>query len=164
MRISVVLASMLACISTPAWAGWDYTEWDMSPDQVVAASDGQVDITPHDPKTVLMGNSQLAVGKSSFEGVTLNAAFYFDPETQMLRAIDLLPERQDCDAFSAALQTRFGAREMETSDFFLEDGAPRMLEGKQSWIDQENRTQFSYLEFRSSTKVMLLCKLLVEPI
>ena len=52
MRISVILASMLACVSTPAWAGWDFTEWDMSPAQVAAASDGQVDITPYDPKTV----------------------------------------------------------------------------------------------------------------
>lgn len=76
LRGAFGLALMCCGLAEPARAHWQYTTWGMSPDQVVAASGGNVQRSDGAPSA--QGDStQNAKGIYAVNGASFDAKFYF---------------------------------------------------------------------------------------
>jgi hypothetical protein len=89
MRILAVLAALAAlAIAAPAHADWQWTRWGMTPEQVIAASDGKA---VYNAKGMLTLSQPMTVQSCSFQ-----VYFEFD-ESKTLAAVAL---DSDADCYS----------------------------------------------------------------
>jgi hypothetical protein len=74
--------------TTPAFADWEYTHWGMTPEQVAAASGGNVKVVPKAERKDTGGNSEMAaVGTFTMGGRTLSGGFQFNTVTNGLECV-----------------------------------------------------------------------------
>lgn len=78
MKPNVIFLSLL-CLAWPANASaqWQYTDWGMSPEQVVAASNGEVNRAPSDPQREWEGVDIAAEGTYRSGDYDFKSIFYF---------------------------------------------------------------------------------------
>jgi hypothetical protein len=106
-------AVSLSLISFTALANWQYTQWGMSPEQVVAASRGSAHLE-HDngallpyTKALLLAKGQIQIGNFDFV-----VGFYFDVNKRTLNSVFLtLPKCSANDArrLKELLNAKYGA-------------------------------------------------------
>jgi hypothetical protein len=84
-----VTGLLVAGLSAPAWANWEYTRWGMSPEQVAAASSGAVKVLPKAQRQSGGGDHSeiAAMGIFESEGLTLSVGFQFDTVTGGLTCV-----------------------------------------------------------------------------
>lgn len=157
--IASMAAFGAACIASPALAGWTYAEWGMSPDEVVTASEGQVERTDYDPDNVLYENHQLAAGKTSYLDLQLDVFSYFDAKSEQLRNLDLVPEAEKFDT-REALHKEFGKVEPSIEPLHLGEGLPMLDEHGWLWVDETSGDETYFLEAKLG-KITMLSKIVI---
>jgi hypothetical protein len=105
--ICVSLAA-LSCASA-ARADWQYTRWGMTPEQVVAASRGQVKLRPE--KDWPRGADILTAATGEYEdgSMQFRSTFMFDTATKGLKCVAYgLTAPENDERFKAALVKQYG--------------------------------------------------------
>jgi hypothetical protein len=74
---SILGASLFCVAATPASAGWQYTQWNMSPEDAVKASAGSMVLGSGEAGQRLKGYEVGAVGSYKAGSRTFKATFYF---------------------------------------------------------------------------------------
>ncbi|WP_284125948.1 hypothetical protein [Parerythrobacter aestuarii] len=165
MTLRLVSAGLAAAFfaASPAAAGWEYTDWGMTPHEVVAAANGEVWATEHDPDNVLYDYQQLARGQVKYLGITMQVNFYFDPDDKTLRMIDILPTVADCDKALEKAEAAFGKVDPEISPLWLADDLPTMRQDSRIWEDAATGDEIEFFEAKMPEGKTLLCKFLISP-
>src|SRR5690349_20260767 len=117
MWMKRVLAAFAAAAFAvqPAFANWEWTHWGMTPDEVIAASDGKVTAGEPKPEQSIQGFEHRATGSWSQYGFDFVSDFYFDPGTGLRIVALSMAEPAKCADLRAALAKEFGTPQ-ETSD------------------------------------------------
>jgi hypothetical protein len=101
-----------------ASANWQYTRWDMTPEQVVTASRGAAHAVPYDPGKSRNGLRCLVRGQYSIGDEVFDTYFCFD-EQRRLRFVLLEienPTPQQIESLKNALLTKYGEPQSRNSD------------------------------------------------
>lgn len=88
----LALTAALISLAAPASADWQYTQWGMSPEQVVSAAQGNAESVRGLRGDQVRGQELGAEGTYSASGMTFRTQFYFSPLSGGLSAIRLHPE------------------------------------------------------------------------
>ena len=109
MRISPVLTfAILAASAAPAAADWQYTRWGMSPEQVVAASRGAVQLGPPPSGKTYDGLTGRARGVHNEAGASFDVYFHFDARVGLARVALERTGGADCAALHNRLLGALG--------------------------------------------------------
>ena len=111
---SLIVAGMAA----PAAADWRYTRWGMSPEQVVAASNGAVQLGPPPQGKTYDNLTGRALGKHEADGATFLAFFHFDAANGLAKVALERSGGTACAALQGALVAQFGAPAKSTRNNF----------------------------------------------
>jgi len=84
----VLALALIGLAPTPAKANWQYTTWGMTPDQVVAASNGAARLAP-EPRRLDQWRLTLATADYSADGFAFNVRFLFGREDRRLQCVVL---------------------------------------------------------------------------
>jgi hypothetical protein len=117
--ICITLAA-LSCASA-ARAEWQYTRWGMTPEQVVAASHGQIKLRPE--KDWPRGPDILtaATGEYQENSMQFRSTFMFDTATKGLKCVAYgLTSPDDDERFKAALLKQYGPVKSTSGIAFLD--------------------------------------------
>ena len=91
LKKSSLVVAMMA-LATPAYADWQYTQWGMTPEEVIAAADGQASSAIGLRGDQVRGQELGAEGTYSASGMEFKTQFYFSPLSGGLSAIRLHPK------------------------------------------------------------------------
>lgn len=113
---TLALCAAAALGATPAHADWSFTNWGMSPDQVIKASRGRVSAEAGKPGDRVLKFDLRAAGIVSFKGRKYVAQFYFDEDGGTgLRFVRMSPvDQSQCDALKADLVKSYGPASART--------------------------------------------------
>ena len=116
---------MLACallaaagLAAPAAADWRYTRWGMSPEQVVAASRGAVQLGPPPSGKTYENLTGRARGVHTEDGASFDAYFHFDAQTRLARVALERTGGTDCAAIHNRLLAQLGRPASSTRQSF----------------------------------------------
>ena len=104
----VAISLFLSCVSLPAEANWQYTQWDMGPAQVIAASQGTAHLVSVGSGDRMLGSDLGAEGTYSARGFDFKSQFYFD-NTGRLRVVKLTLMQQRCTDLQQNLRGIYGS-------------------------------------------------------
>ena len=139
----------LALISSTASANWQYTQWGMSPEQVVAASQGAAHLEqdngaalPH-VKALLLAKGQIQIDNFDFI-----VGFYFDGNRRLLKSVFLRLEKcseNDAGRLKELLNAKYGAPRQILSPYqkWVSPFAPDMI----TFISPTVRSRFCSIEY-----------------
>src|SRR5258706_14614482 len=120
-RRCLLLVAPLAFAADTALAGWQYTDWGMSPEQVVKASDGSA--VP-DPRAVDVPNGPYETklrAAYSAQGIMFRAYFLFSRANGGLEAVRLeADDTSDCPKLGAMMDKIYSPSR-DKSSLRLED-------------------------------------------
>jgi hypothetical protein len=115
MRVLTTTAVlMLLSMPLTAYADWQYTKWGMSPEEVVAASNGNAHLVPDaeakkelgDPRSYLV---TLAREMRSIDGEKFSVSFNFGKHSKRLQSVSLdAADVSRCSIYRAALFHKYG--------------------------------------------------------
>jgi len=106
-RLSLLFVLGLFCTAFPARADWQLTQWNMSRDAVVAASQGSVHAVDGKPGQRRWGLDLAAEGTVS-QGLLVKSRFFFD-KAGRLKAVSLEPGAlADCSALRDRIEKQYG--------------------------------------------------------
>lgn len=112
MRRRLLLAALIAGLALPgvALADWQWTNWSMPADQVIAGSGGALKpIVGRDGQRV-HGWHLRAVGPITFEGFAFDGEFFFDRDGKALKVVRLsLKDPSRCAALEERMVALHGA-------------------------------------------------------
>jgi hypothetical protein len=116
-----ILLSFGTLLITPtARADWQYTRWGMTPEQVVAASSGNVQLLPEKERPRLPPLTTAASGYFDDGPLRLRTVFSFNTERGGLACVSYaVGNHADDDAFKAALIKRYGPPQSKSGIAFL---------------------------------------------
>lgn len=129
MKIRLFAMIAVALLPTSAVAGWQWTEWGMTPEVVIEALPAGTELFPSETPRELNAVHLAA-------GVEFIASMEFTD--QGLASVTLTPLGGECDDFELSLAAAFGAPVTEGADAI-------------TWIDREsgNTVEISYLTANS---------------
>jgi len=105
--LPLVLAVLL--VTRSARADWQYTRWGMTPEQVVAASDGKAELLPEKRRPRVPPLVTVAMGEFLDGPLQLRTVFSFSIERGGLECVSYgVSNHDDDEAFRAALVGRYG--------------------------------------------------------
>lgn len=141
-----------AFTATPSFAGWQYSEWEMTPEQIMVASNGVAvwngDRSKDNPdlSTILVANYQAS-------GITFETRFLFDILSK-LKAVVLVPnDLADCDKLPSLLSSAYGLTEPKRGPLDV-----------WRWQDDANSNLVQFTDMSGpSTGSSLLCLLTYKP-
>jgi hypothetical protein len=85
---STLAAVTILLSESPALADWEYTHWGMMPEQVAAASSGNVKVLPKFERQAGFPETEVAaMGRFSTGGRSLSVGFMFDTKTGGLSCV-----------------------------------------------------------------------------
>jgi hypothetical protein len=124
--VTIVVAAI--CMSTiPAVAHWQFTQWDMSPDQVVAASHGTAHAVNGTAGERVANADLRAENTYSANGYDFKSQFFFDVSNR-LRVVKLnLLDLSRCDQFVSDVEGLYGRPAGGSSD------------SSEFWYDKKNQ-------------------------
>lgn len=106
IAIAVVVAASPVWASEPSSQGWNYTRWGMTPEQVVAASNGAVRLHAPPPVRGATG-STLAAGTMPGGAFDFEVTFTFD-QSRALTHVNLKAPVAECPAVVRELNRVYG--------------------------------------------------------
>jgi hypothetical protein len=89
--------------------GWQFTDWGMTPDEVVAASGGSAQLVPGDGDGLRPTGELLATGSYAFGQFRFAVEFRF--HDGRLSRVDLRPQEGRCPDIERFLQQKYGEDE-----------------------------------------------------
>jgi len=119
-RLPLLAAALLAAAASaaPVRADWQYTRWGMSPDQVVAASGGAVQLGPPPSGKTYDGLTGRARGVYQEGGASFDAYFHFDQANGLSKVALERTGGTACAAIHAGLVARHGQPAKSTRQSF----------------------------------------------
>lgn len=96
----LVLSPICLAWSAGASAQWQYTEWGMSPEQVIAASNGEVERAPSDPMREWEGVDIAAEGLYRSGKYDFKSIFYFSRNELVAVHLELQSSNLESDAIA----------------------------------------------------------------
>lgn len=146
---ALLLAALTALIPATASADWQYTEWGMSPDEVIAASNGAVKAkSPREGERVF-GADKKALGFYEAAGYTFESEFFFDAADRLQIVKLVLLDSSKCGDLKDTVQGLYG-QPAERSDISW------------VWYDHENQNKVRFTAVDLATD--LSCFVLYTPI
>jgi hypothetical protein len=127
------LLVLIAALPTPALAGWEFANWGMAPDQVVAASNGAAARVAEDKDKRIRDMARLASGRAIVDGVNYTIDYFFDPKAKTLSAINFVPADADCDAAIAGFKARLGTPKEKRKETVLDPRKPPLVTVEYEW-------------------------------
>jgi len=109
LRPAIAFVALAAlALPAPALAHWSFTRWDMTPEQVMAASKGALrsDVGGMGDR-ILKQNRRLS-GPVQFEGRAYEAEFYFSDDGKLTLVRLTLKDQTQCGPVMEALTARYG--------------------------------------------------------
>lgn len=101
-------AFMLSCIVLPAEANWQYTQWNMTREQVVASAHGNAHPVVGKPEDRVLGADLGAEGTYATADIKFKSQFYFDVAGR-LRIVRLTPvDDSQCQSLADSLNGIYG--------------------------------------------------------
>jgi hypothetical protein len=102
-------------IISPAMADWRFTRWGMTPEQVVAASQGKVHLLPTGRRPRMPPLETIAEGDLTDSGLDLQTRYSFNTTSGGLECVFYAVASKDKnDAFQGSLLKEFGAPQKTT--------------------------------------------------
>ena len=98
-RPSIVMSMLaFATLAAPssALAQYEYAQWGMSLEQLIAASGGILTKEKDRKDRRIEGQRRLATGTADSDGIRLETRFYFAPKADELTRVNLIPAKEDC--------------------------------------------------------------------
>ena len=136
---AAVIAVGLGFGATAANADWQYTKWNMTPSQVIEASNGQAEMIKPLTREYRQRGKWVRSSYKSGE-LAFDVVFRFDVNSKGLNMIKLrLKDKSQCDFLVSALKS-----EHENSIAKVISRGWRIL----SWNDQKSNSRLSYIEGR----------------
>lgn len=89
IKFAAPIAALLLGWSPPAWCGWQYTRWGMTPDQVKTASSGSATENPTAAVQSTRTSDALLVSPFSIGTFRFRVYFLFDHQTRMLDRVSM---------------------------------------------------------------------------
>lgn len=117
MRLALAALALVA-VSTPSLADWQYTKWDMTAEQVIAASGGTAKAARDEKGKRIGKERRLAAGEVTVKDTKLPVDFYF--ENNKLRRIRYdLGLEDGCAAKEELFLAAYGPAEpkLDTTEF-----------------------------------------------
>lgn len=110
--IRSTLAAALLLAPFAAKADWQYTKWDMTPEEVISASNGEA--KPLDEKLQVGMRSQpgltpMAIGKHATECCAFDVQFHFGADRKLGAVMLVLADRTKVDLLRRDLMEAYGA-------------------------------------------------------
>jgi hypothetical protein len=120
LRVYVFLCIMIssAIFAGKALANWQYTRWDMTPEQVVTASRGAAHTVPYDPGKSRTGRQCLVRGQYSIGDEVFDTYFCFDDQRRLKVVLLEInsPAPQQIESLKNALLTEYGQPQSRNQD------------------------------------------------
>ena len=113
---SALLAA--SAFAAPAEAHWQWTRWGMSPEEVVAASRGAVQLGPPPSGKTYENLTGRARGVYTEAGASFDAYFHFDAEVRLARVALERTGGTDCAALHNRLLAELGRPAKSTRQSF----------------------------------------------
>jgi hypothetical protein len=109
-QVRLLLLSLTMLLIAPAsYADWQYTRWGMTPEQVVAASGGKIELLPDNKRPRLPPLMTAATGEFQDGSLQLRTVFSFSTEGGGLQCVSYgVRSHDDDEAFKTALTKRYG--------------------------------------------------------
>lgn len=106
---STIAALVVIFTASPALADWEYTHWGMTPEQVAAASSGNVKVLPKSERQAAGDQSVFAaMGSFPVGGRSLSVGFMFDTATGGLRCVAYNAMGDDVAMLKERLVEKYG--------------------------------------------------------
>lgn len=134
----VIVPLVLALpMSHSAVADWRFAKWGMTPEQVVAASQGQVHLLPPNRRPRVPPLETLAEGDFKDNGLDLETRYAFSTAGGGLACVFYaVASKDDNDAFKASLTRQFGAPKISE--------LPMISMKKMSWTTEMDTIDASF--------------------
>lgn len=119
VRSLAAVASLLAFApSGPAQAGWEYTKWKMTPEQVrEASSDNLSEPNDYDRRVKTQGNLvPLLTGEHRSGSYNYMVDFLFDEDQRLQRVVLNLENDERCAMLISSLKSRYGQTSIDRSE------------------------------------------------
>jgi hypothetical protein len=138
-RYTAIVPLLLAlAISRPAVADWRFTKWGMTPEQVVAASQGKVHMLPPNLRPRVPRLETVAAGDFKDNELDLETRYAFSAAGGGLACVFYaVASKDDNEAFKASLTKQFGAPQ-KTSEL------PMISMKKMSWVTATDSVDASF--------------------
>lgn len=120
-------------MASPALAGFEFANWGMTADQLVAASNGTATSVKEEKDKRILKMHRLAAGKAAVGGVDYTLDYYFDPKRRTLSGINFVPAKTACDAAIAEHKARLGTPVEKRKESVLEAGKPPLVQVEYEW-------------------------------
>ncbi len=120
---SLLLVAILASAAGPAKADWRFTHWGMTPEQVVAASSGTVQLLPSGERTRNDDDHWeiSAKGRVSDGGSTTDVGFMFDTKGRGLTCVLYNARGGEAEKLGAKLTSELGKPKKDENDGPMRD-------------------------------------------
>lgn len=133
----------LSLVSSPVYADWQYTTWGMSPDEVVAASDGDA----QQPEEVVdLGENVIHLLSAPYavtDGQLKFQAQFFFRDSKFLDHVRLVPSVRDCNSVFRRLEETYGpGRESGGQVFAIT-----------KWFDRDNGNVVFFTEIQDTCRL-----------
>ena len=112
-RLLATFAALASLAAVPAFADYGYSKFGMTPEEVVAASNGNAKLVAARPGSEVFRMSLLATG-SLETGETLQ--FFFTKTTNRLMLVKLIPRSANCRTLVPDFTKAWGAPLKDTTD------------------------------------------------
>lgn len=133
-RAPLSLAGLaVLAMASPALAGYDFANWGMTAEQLVAASKGTAIAVSEEKDKRILKMYRLAAGKTTIGGVDYTLDYYFDPKRKTLSGINFVPAKTACDAAIAEHKARLGTPVEKRKESVLEAGKPPLVQIEYEW-------------------------------
>lgn len=108
-RLLTILVFAIAATATSASANWQFTKWGMSPDQVIAASQGRVAVLSDNNSRLMSAGQHIAKLAMPYVSGDLDfrASFLFDASNR-LAEVRLTLKGGTTSALRVALEQKYG--------------------------------------------------------
>ncbi len=120
-------------LASPALAGFEFANWGMTADQLVAASNGAASPVQEEKGKRIRSLFRLANGKTAIGGVDYALDYFFEPKSKKLAAINFVPAKTDCDAAIAEHKARLGTPTEKRKEAVIQAGKPPLVTVEYEW-------------------------------
>jgi hypothetical protein len=131
-RFAVLASVLIIATSSQSQAGWQGTEWGMSPKQVRSKFQTPLADVPADRQSAnaLPGNSAKLEGPYSAGDVQFRASFQFDKDDRLSMIRLNVTNTERCEALTGVLIKRYGQTTSAQPNSYL---------SQYTWIDAANK-------------------------
>lgn len=137
-----LLATAVAASPVSAAGHWSYAQWGVTPNELIAASQGDAQPFVPGPGDRRFNAEQLAVARFSQDGIDYEVRFLFSKPWYQLQAIELGPDKSRCADVKASLTARLGEAPADRREYSM--GVRKSVTLTHNWVSSETGERIVY--------------------